>query len=50
MPLKSKSQVRKWFSLAQQGKITEGQLREAIRSSPPLSELPERAKPERKKR
>ena len=44
MPLKSKAQYRKYYAMAERGEITEGQLREAIRKSPPLSELPERVK------
>lgn len=44
MPFKSKAQVAKFYAMAEKGEISEGTLRRWIRESPPLKDLPERAK------
>lgn len=49
MPFKSKAQLRKFFELEKQGKITDAQLQEWIASTPNIAKLPERIKPKSKK-
>jgi hypothetical protein len=44
MPLKSKAQVRKFFALEREGKITKEQLQEALDSTPNIKKLPEHVK------
>jgi len=42
MPFKSKAQLRKFFLLEKQGKITDAKLQEWIASTPNIKALPER--------
>lgn len=45
-PLKSKAQIAKWGELVKEGKISESKFKEAIRATPNIHKLPERATPE----
>ena len=49
MPLKSKSQLRKFFQLEKEGKITDNKLQEFIASTPNIKGLPEKVKSKKHK-
>jgi len=50
MPFKSKAQLRKFFQLEKQGKITDEQLQEFIASTPNIKGLPEKVKSKKHKK